>query len=345
MATITRFVGLDYHQDSVQVCVMDSDGSWLANRSVRNDWTAIAAVVQSTVPRDASELVCVRASIECCTGAAHLAEELIERAEWVVTLAHPGLVNRMKQNPEKSDFGDAIILADLMRLGYLPKVWLAPREIRQLRALVRFRHQKVQEQTRLKLRIRALLREHRIPKPVGIGPWSVAWMFWLTQIELDDISRFLMDEYIHDLQCVQLKIAEVACRLRERTADDALVAKLLTITGIGPITAITMRAEIARFERFDTGKQLSRYCGLSPRNASSGHRQADAGLVKAGNPHLRRVIIQAAQRLVNYDTHWGLFAARKMSEGKPRNVVIAAVANRWIRKLYHQMQPEQLAAT
>ena len=176
MVTITRFVGLDYHQDNVQVCVMDAAGSLLANRSVSNNWIAIRAVVQHTVPTGSSGPLVVRASIECCSGAAHLAEELIERAEWTVTLAHPGLVNRMKQNPEKSDHADAIILADLMRLGYLPKVWLAPREIRQLRALVRFRHQRVQEQTRLKLRIRALLREHRIVRPDDVGSWSRAWM-------------------------------------------------------------------------------------------------------------------------------------------------------------------------
>lgn len=344
MTTITRFVGLDYHQESVQVCVMDSAGSVLANRSVRNDWRVICNVVRPTVPSDASGPVLVRASIECCSGAAHLAEELIERAEWTVTLAHPGLVNRMKQNPEKSDRSDAYILADLMRLGYLPKVWLAPREIRQLRSLVRYRHQKVQQQTRLKLRIRALLREHRIARVLDVGPWSRAWMAWLKRIELDDVSRFLLDEFLEELQRVRQKIHEVECRLMAFTADDALVAKLLSITGIGPITAITMRAEIARFERFDSGKQLSRYCGLSPRNASSGQRQADAGLVKAGNPHLRRVIIQAAQRLINYDRRWGAFAARKFGQGKPRNVVVAAVANRWIRKLYHQMQPEQLAA-
>ena len=167
----------------------------------------------------------------------------------------------------------------------------------------------------------------------------------LFRSELDDISRFLMDEYLEELQRVRQKIREVERLLRQRTADDALVAKLQKIVGIGPITAITMRAEIARFERFDNGKQLARYCGVSPRNASSGHRMADAGLVKSGNPHLRRVIIQAAQRLVNYDRRWGTFAARKMREGKPRNLVVAAVANRWIRKLYHQMQPEQLAAT
>ena len=62
MVKITRFVGLDYHQESVQVCVMDSEGRVLANRSVRNDWKMIRAVVQETLPAGASQVV-VRASI------------------------------------------------------------------------------------------------------------------------------------------------------------------------------------------------------------------------------------------------------------------------------------------
>ncbi len=342
MVTITRFLGLDYHQDSVQVCVMDAEGNTLTNRSVPNSWRSIGAVVGGTVLP--AEFVAVRASIECCSGAAHLAEELIEQLGWSVTLAHPGIVSRMKQNPEKSDWADAHILADLMRLGYLPRVWLAPTEIRQLRSLVRYRYQQVKQQTRLKLRIRALLREHRIPKPKEFGAWSLMWFAWLKCLELDDVTRFLMDQYLEELRQVQRKIADAKKMLFDRTRNDALIAKLLKLDGIGPITAITMRAEIARFERFDTGKQLARYCGLTPRNASSGKRQADAGLVKAGNTQLRMVIIQAAQRLINFNPHWGQFAARLMQRGKPRNVAVAAVANRWIRRLYHQMQPEQLVA-
>ncbi len=62
MATITRFVGLDYHQDSVQVCVMDAAGNTLANRSVPNSWRCIRAVVGGTVLP--AELVMVRVSIE-----------------------------------------------------------------------------------------------------------------------------------------------------------------------------------------------------------------------------------------------------------------------------------------
>jgi transposase len=343
MQSVTRFVGLDYHQESVQVCVLDETGKVLANRRVENRWQDMAAVLEDTLS-GREESVIVKASIESCSGAAHLAEELIERAGWAVTLAHPGLVNRMKQNPDKSDKTDAFILADLMRLGYLPRVWLAPEEIRQLRSLVRFRAQKVKQQTQVKLRLRAILREHRLRAPEGMHAWTRAWLRWLKSLDLDPTSAFLRDEYLAELSQLQEKIREVERRLFQQTSGDAVVARLLAIDGIGPVTAITMRAEIARFERFDSGKQLARYCGVTPRNASSGQKQADAGLVKAGNPGLRIVLVQAAQRLMNFNPHWKAFAVRLKKKGKPHNVIVAAVANRWLRRLYHQMQPEQLIA-
>jgi hypothetical protein len=58
---------------------------------------------------------------------------LAQRAGWSVSLAHPGFVARMKQNPDKTGHSDARLLADLLRVGYLPKVWLAPAELRELR--------------------------------------------------------------------------------------------------------------------------------------------------------------------------------------------------------------------
>ena len=342
MTSVTRFVGLDYHQDSVQVCVMDSDGNVLANRSVENDWDAIVSCVGDVDPDVDANSVGVTAAIESCSGAAHLAEELMERAGWTVTLGHPGIINRMKQNPDKSDKADAWILADLMRLSYLPKVWLAPETIRQLRSLVRFRATKVKEQTRVKLRLRAILREHRLKAPAGVNAWTKAWQEWFGSLELDETTAFVRDEYLEELDRLRTKIREVEGRLFKQTANDAVVSKLLSMEGIGPITAITMRAEIARFDRFDNGKQLARYCGVTPRNASSGKKVADAGLVKAGNTGLRIVLVQAAHRLINFDPHWSQFAGRLKKRGKPHNVVVAAVANRWLRRLYHQMQPESL---
>src|SRR5690606_25974144 len=118
MDSIPVFVGLDYHDSVVQVCVMDGDGGMLGNRGCRNDRAEIVGYVERFG-------VVVRAGIEACTGSADLAEELVQHG-WSVDLAHPGYVARMKQNPDKTDYGDARMLADLERVGYLPRVWLAP---------------------------------------------------------------------------------------------------------------------------------------------------------------------------------------------------------------------------
>ena len=155
MSKVTVFVGLDYHKDSIQVCIMDPAGKVLANRSCPNDAKTLDLMV-AFFGDD------VRGAIEACTGAAELADELITHCGWDLALAHPGYVNRMKQSPDKSDYSDARMLADLVRVGYLPKVWLAPHDVRQLRTLVRYRQQLVNERRNLKLRVTALLREARL---------------------------------------------------------------------------------------------------------------------------------------------------------------------------------------
>jgi transposase len=363
MAKVTRFVGLDYHQDSIQVCVQDESGRTLRNLKVGNDVAQVRWVVRDTFenPVDKNSLEkkksleqsqipqqipqqpgLIRAAIESCVGAAHLAEELMRDELWSVTLAHPGIVARMKQNPDKSDHTDSFILADLMRLGYLPKVWLAPEEIRQLRALVRYRTQLVKQGTRVKLRVRSILREQRLKCSEGMAAWTKRWLTWLNSLNLDDISSFLRNEHLEELLRLEQKIAAAQKRMVQLCADDAVVQKLLQIEGIGLVTAITMRAEVARFDRFSSGKQLARYCGVTPRNASSGQKQADAGLVKAGNPGLRIVLVQAAQRLMRTSPRWSVFAARLKRKGKAHNVIVAAVANRWLRCLYHELKPGQL---
>jgi transposase len=140
------------------------------------------------------------------------------------------------------------------------------------------------------------------------------------------------------------EIRQIEERLEERVADDALVRKLREQKGIGLITAATMRAEIGRFDRFRTGKQLARFCGLTPRNCSSGNKQSDAGVIQAGNPQLRAVIIEAAHRIMRCDERWLKLACQLKRRGKHNCLVIAAVANRYIRWLHHTLQPEALAA-
>ena len=110
MASVPVFVGLDYHDEQVQVCVLDASGKIKANRSVAND----AAQIDRLVRRHGEV---VGAAIEACCGAADLAEGLATQQQWPIKMAHPGYVARLKQSPDKTDFGDARLLADLERVG------------------------------------------------------------------------------------------------------------------------------------------------------------------------------------------------------------------------------------
>lgn len=323
------YVGLDYHQRFVQVCVLDGDGTVLGSRRCENQWCRIADYANGFGRVR-------RAAIEACCGSADLAEELVEEAGWSIDLAHPGYMSRMKRGPDKSDYTDARLAGDLTRVGYLPKVWLAPHAVREIRRLIRYRQEQAKHRRNTKLRIRALLREQRLT--TSFRAWTRRWFAWLEhEAELSEQGRWVIRQHVAELAWVAQRLAEVEKRLTEVTKDDPVVARLLEQRGIGPVTAWTIRAEIGRFDRFATGKQLSRFCALSPQNASTGGNGADAGVIKAGSRPLRAVLIEAAHRLSIHDPRWRSFRTRMLAAGKPGSVIAVAIANRWMRKLYYAM--------
>ena len=330
MFSLPVFVGIDYHTNTIQVCVMDQQRKILANQAVANDPEAVFRIV---APFGSN----VHAAIEASTGVADFAEKLITQYKWSVELAHPGYVARMKQTPDKSDWTDAKLLADLTRAGYIPRVWLAPPAIRDLRELVRHRHGLVQQRQQAKLRLRANLRNHRVVCP--FSPWTIKGKKWL--LDSSNISSptllFLLQEHYDTIEYFDGKIAAVTDKMWTNAADDPVVKQLLRHAGIGVITAVTMRALIGRFDRFRNGKQLAHFCAVCPRNNSSAGQTTTGGLIKAGDDLLRMVLIEAAHRLIRYHSHWRAMADRLRANGKKACVIVAAVANRWIRQLFHQM--------
>ena len=338
MTIVQVFAGLDYHEETIRVAILDAEGMESVNRNCPNDVQCVGELIlDHGYPNGVA--------IEACSGAAKFAHELHRHYGWDVRLAHPGYVNRLKQSPEKSDHDDALLLADLLRVDYLPEVWLAPQETLQLRRLVRYRQALAADRKNVKLRIRALLREERTAKAAA-NPWTKAWLEWIRdEAPLGEHARWVMDRHLKQLESIQQQICEAEKRLEKATQNDAVTQALLQQKGMGLVTAATMRAEIGEFERFKSGKQLSRFCSVTPLNASTGKRQADAGLVRQGNPELRRMVIQAAHRLARYDEKWRDLKLRLIQRGKPPAVAVAAVANRWVRWLYHQMVPSVATAT
>jgi len=330
MWIVPCYVGLDYHDESIRVCMLDEDGESIVNRDVRNDPGAVRDLV-----RQHGGLV-RGVAIEACCGAADFASALEAQTDWAVKLAHPTAVHHLKRGPDKTDHGDAWHLADLLRVGYLPEVWLADATTRQLRRLVRHRQALVAERKNVKLRIRALLREERIPDTTGRTAWTKVWLAWVATVPLGPESRWVLEQELRRLKQLDEDVRAVEERFAQATQGDPIVEKLLERPGVGLITAVTIRAIVGRFDRFRNGKQLSRFFSVTPCNASSGKRQADAGLVRAGHDSLRTLVIQLAQRLPRQDPHWKELSMR-LRKTKPANVATAALANRWVRRLYYDM--------
>jgi transposase len=244
----------------------------------------------------------------------------------------------MRRGGDKTDHADAFQLADLARVDHLPEVWLPDDATRQLRRLVRYREQVVKHRREVKQHVRSLLLEERVLQAPAT-PWTKAWLKWVRQeAPLGPQTRWVVGEQLDRLTRLDKDLERIEAQLAEATAGDPLVARLLEEKGVGLVTASTLRAEIGTFNRFSSGKQTARYCGVTPCNRSSGKRQADAGLVRQARNNLRVTIIESAQRLGRWEPRWKELKQQLVARGKPASVATAAVANRWIRWLFHQVR-------
>lgn len=331
MSLAGNSIGIDYHTKSIQVQVMDGLGAVLGTKRCSNDVVEVAEYVSRY-----GEVGSI--AVKACTGSSAFADELHGVSGWEVKLCHPGYVQRMRHNPDKTDKSDAYLLSDLNRVGYLPLVWLAPEALRDLRTLVRYRKQLVEQRKEVKLRVRSILRQYRVKTPGEFkGLWTKRGLRWLKQLDCLPVhTKWVMGRHLGDLERLTESITEVDAQLSEAAKDDRLVQALTKIRGVGFYSAVVIRAEIGTFTRFRTGKQLARFCGVSPRNCSSAERQADSGMIKAGNALLKTVIVETAHTLMRHSPDWNAFAARLKASGKPYCLIVGAVANRWIRRFYHE---------
>ena len=99
-----------------------------------------------------------------------------------------------------------------------------------------------------------MLRENRL-RCSQAAAWTKAWIGWLQQeAALSDSDRWIVEDHLVEIASLSQRIAAVEARIRAAVADDPIVEKLLALDGVGLVTAVTMRAEIGRFDRFTTGK-------------------------------------------------------------------------------------------
>lgn len=163
------YVGIDVHPKRSQIAVLDSSGEVQVNRNVPNGTGPVLSVI-GDLPSGTP------VAFEAAYGGGWLVE-LLDDYGFQPHLVHPLACKAIASARLKNDKVDARTLAQLLRADLLPEAWIAPHEVRQLRALLRHRAQLVRLRTLLRNRIHAVLADHGQDRPAGV--WSGPGLDWL----------------------------------------------------------------------------------------------------------------------------------------------------------------------
>jgi len=213
----------------------------------------------------------------------------------------PTLVPVKAGDRVRTDRRDAEKLARCYRAGDLTAVWVPDAAYEALRDLVRAREAAKKDQWRARHRLGKFLLRHGRRPPERMTPWTQRHLVWIkqaVQFEQPAQEATLLD-YLHEVEQAAMRLERL-----ERAIDDAIVGAplrmravidaLQALRSIAKISAVTIVAEVGELSRFARAPQLTGYCGMGPRETSSGERCRRGGITKTGNAHLRRIVIEAA---------------------------------------------------
>jgi transposase len=265
---------------------------------------------------------------------------------WVADLcAEPGLPCRVantaseawkfKHAKRKTDRDDALRLAQLQALGQLPAATVPPRPTRQWRALIACRQGLVGRRCAARNRARALLAGQGLPAPRGARAWAELGLQGIAQHAkplaggaAGELWRGLLGLALAEYRQAEELIDQAEAKLDALAGADAGVRLLQAIPGVGPRTAETVAAYLGDAGRFDSGKQVSAYGGLVPRQHQSGESDRRGRITRRGPALLRKLPVECARVMLRYN-RWARAAYARPSRGKARKKqAIVAVARK-----------------
>ena len=254
------YVGIDLHRKRSHVAVVDEAGQELLSRRLVNDPERFRELL-GELGEDA------RFALEATYGWEWLAE-LLEGEGRELHLAHPLRTKAIASARVKTDAVDARTLAHLLRTDLLPEAYIAPRELRELRDLLRHRVALTRMRSALKNRVAAILAKNGIQRAYGdlYGP---AGTRFLTALELREGPRRRMDSLLSLIADFDREIAATTAEIDSRAKEDPYVDVLCQIRGVGRYIAMLVIAEIGDIGRFATARRLCSWAGLTPTVRSS----------------------------------------------------------------------------
>jgi transposase len=283
---IAVVAGLDVHKASTRVVAVEGD---------RLVWEGTVASDPSLV-----EVALRRVGVvACCYEAGPTGYGLARHLGAVgirCDVVAPGLVWRQPGDRVKTDPRDARRLAAQFAGGMLETIFVPPAETEALRDLVRAREDARHDRMRARARLgKFLLRQGR---SMPTQSWSFERRAWLGRQRFDQTTQqAAFDDYVCAVDLVDRRIEQLERHLQDAANDGPraeLVARLRCLRGIDTLTAVGLVAEIGDFERFASAERFMSFVGLVPSERSSGAQRKLGSITKAGNDHVRRLLVEAA---------------------------------------------------
>jgi transposase len=290
-----RFLGLDVHAETIAVAVAEANGEIRSLGTIGNREDSIRKFIKKLGPPEQ-----LRACYEAGPTGFVLYWQLTQLGVECAVVA-PTLVPKKPGDRVKTDRRDALKLARSHRSGDLTAVWVPDEASEALRDLVRQREAAKQDQLRARHRLTKFLLRTGQRSPLGLKAWTERYMRWLAQVRYTQPAqevtrRDCMNEVEHmSARVKRLEEAILEVVKQAPQAMQELIGGLQALRGIAHISAVTIAAELGNVSsRFESARKLMGYSGVFPSENSSGNRIRKGGITKAGNAHLRRIVVESA---------------------------------------------------
>jgi transposase len=316
------YIGLDIHKRVIAYCIKAVDGHLIGQGTIEASRRALDEWVHRL---PGPWIGAMEATIFTGWIYDHLRRHALE-----LKVAHPEMLKAITAAKKKNDRADAERIADLLRVNLLPECYMLPTDIRELRRVLRYRNHMVRTAVKMRNKMCGLLLEvgadynktrlrgkkyfNQLLETVEEIPPSVK--------ELLKLSRAGF-EMFHEVQKQLVKALRTNSLIQDR------VRRLMTVQGIGEVTALTWVLEIGEPSRFASIRQAVSYCGLCSTQRESAGKEQRGPISKKRNKHLQTMLIEAAKIAPHWNPKLAAIHERELKKGN-RNRATLAVARKLV---------------
>ena len=316
---MTYYAGLDVSLRSVNICVVDDEGELVAESKLASDVQDIVAYLDELK----LDIECV--GLEAGTLAQYLTYGLQAAGYEVICMEARQVKGALSAMRNKTDKHDARGIAQILRSGWYSQVHVKSIESHHIRMLLCSRRAVLSKCVDLEGEGRGMFKIFglKLPPKLGHGAFDVTVR---DIIEADEaLSHALLP--LLDARLVLYRTFRVLDnRTRKMARADPVCERLMTVPGVGFITALTFKAGVDDPHRFKRSRTVGAHFGLTPRRFQSGELDIDGHISKCGDADVRSTLYTAANALLTRSSRWSPLKAWGMKLAKTRGHRRAVIA-------------------